>query len=143
MVSFIRVSVLLCCVFLVACANQSKAPESLYDEVGGQPTMVKITDNFIEEISFNRTIYAYFAKTKIDRFREKFIEYLCVSTGGPCQYTGDTMLRSHQGQKITEADFNTTVDLLVAAMKDAGLTYPQQNRVLEVLAKTRREMLYQ
>lgn len=143
MVSSIKASALIFCLFLVACANQNKAPESLYDDVGGQPVMIKITDNFIQEISFNRTIYQYFAKTNIDRFREKFIEYLCVSTGGPCQYTGDTMLKVHQGQKITEADFNTTVDLFVAAMKDAGLTYPQQNRVLEVLAKTRREMLYQ
>lgn len=104
--------------------------------------MVKITDNFIQQISFNKTIYAYFAKTNIKRFREKFIEYLCVSTGGPCKYTGDTMLKVHQGQHITEADFNTTVDLLTQAMKDAGLTYRQQNRVLEILAKTRGAMLY-
>lgn len=127
---------------MVACATPGKAPQSLYDEIGGQPTIEAITDNFINEISFNKTIYRYFEKTNITRFREKFIEHLCVNTGGPCTYTGDTMLRVHQGQNINENDFNLTVDLLVNAMKKVGLTYPQQNQVLKVLAPMRGEMLY-
>jgi len=129
-------------VLLVACTTPTKTPISLYDEIGGQPTIEAITDNFIDEISFNKDIYRYFEKTNITRFREKFIEHLCVDTGGPCTYTGDTMLKVHQGQKITETDFNLTVDLLVNAMKKAGLTYAQQNRVLKVLAPMRGEMLY-
>ncbi|TYL49414.1 group 1 truncated hemoglobin [Marinomonas sp. IMCC 4694] len=110
--------------------------------MGGAGVVEAVTDNFIKEISFNETIYRYFEKSNITRFREKFIEHLCVSTGGPCHYTGDTMLRVHQGQNISEADFNTTVDLLVSAMEDAGLSYPQQNKVLNVLAPMRDEMLY-
>jgi hemoglobin len=142
MVNLIKASFIAFSVFLVACAAPSKAPQSLYDEIGGKPTVEAITDNFIDEISFNKDIYRYFEKTNITRFREKFIEHLCVNTGGPCTYTGDTMLKVHQGQKINETDFNTTVDLLVNAMKKAGLTYPQQNQVLKVLAPMRGEMLY-
>ncbi|SHG45963.1 hemoglobin [Marinomonas polaris DSM 16579] len=142
MVNLVKASFIAFSVFLVACAALSKAPKSLYDEIGGKPTVEAITDNFIDEISFNKDIYRYFEKTNITRFREKFIEHLCVNTGGPCTYTGDTMLKVHQGQKINETDFNTTVDLLVNAMKKAGLTYPQQNQVLKVLAPMRGEMLY-
>jgi hemoglobin len=142
MVNLLKASFLALSIFLVACATPGKAPQSLYDEIGGQPTIEAITDNFINEISFNETIYRYFEKTNITRFREKFIEHLCVNTGGPCTYTGDTMLRVHQGQNINETDFNLTVDLLVNAMKKAGLTYPQQNQVLKVLAPMRGEMLY-
>lgn len=142
MVNLVKASFIAFSVFLVACAAPSKAPKSLYDEIGGKPTVEAITDNFIDEISFNKDIYRYFEKTNITRFREKFIEHLCVNTGGPCTYTGDTMLKVHQGQKINETDFNTTVDLLVNAMKKAGLTYPQQNQVLKVLAPMRGEMLY-
>ncbi|MCW4630034.1 MULTISPECIES: group I truncated hemoglobin [Marinomonas] len=142
MVNLVKNACITLSFFLVACASLNKAPQSLYDEIGGQPTIEAITDNFIDEISFNKDIYRYFEKTNIKRFREKFIEHLCVDTGGPCTYTGDTMLKVHQGQKINEADFNLTVDLLVNAMKKAGLTYPQQNRVLKVLAPMRGEMLY-
>ncbi|GGN21007.1 MULTISPECIES: group I truncated hemoglobin [Marinomonas] len=142
MVNHLKTALLMMSVLLVACATPTKTPISLYEEIGGQPTIEAITDNFIDEISFNKDIYRYFEKTNITRFREKFIEHLCVDTGGPCTYTGDTMLKVHQGQKITETDFNLTVDLLVNAMKKAGLTYVQQNRVLKVLAPMRGEMLY-
>ncbi|WP_421853648.1 group I truncated hemoglobin [Marinomonas sp.] len=142
MVNLVKASFIALSVFLVACAAPSKAPQSLYDGIGGKPTVEAIADNFIDEISFNKDIYQYFEKTNITRFREKFIEHLCVNTGGPCTYTGDTMLKVHQGQNINETDFNTTVDLLVNAMKKAGLTYPQQNQVLKVLAPMRGEMLY-
>ncbi|MGO3739489.1 MAG: group I truncated hemoglobin [Marinomonas foliarum] len=142
MVNLIKASFIAISVFLVACATPNKAPQSLYDEIGGKPTIEAITNNFIDEISFNKDIYRYFEKTNITRYREKFIEHLCVNTGGPCTYTGDTMLRVHQGQNINETDFNLTVDLLVNAMDRAGLTYPQQNQVLKVLAPMRGEMLY-
>lgn len=142
MVNLVKASFIAFSVFLVACASPSKPTQSLYDEIGGKPTVEAITDNFIDEISFNKDIYRYFEKTNITRFREKFIEHICVNTGGPCTYTGDTMLRVHQGQNINESDFNLTVDLLVSAMKKAGLTYPQQNQVLKVLAPMRGEMLY-
>jgi hemoglobin len=79
---------------------QSKAPQSLCDE-----------------ISFNKDIYRYFEKTNITGLREKRIEHFCVNTGGPCTYTGDTLLEVHQDQKINETDFNTTVGLLVSAIK--------------------------
>lgn len=138
----IKISVLALTVFLVACAAPSQANKSLYDEIGGARVIKSIADNFIEEVSFNETVYRYFEKSNITRFREKFIEHLCVSTGGPCTYTGDTMLKVHQGQNISEADFNSTVDLLVIAMEDAGLTYPQQNKVLNVLASMRSDIVY-
>ncbi|MGO2354743.1 MAG: group I truncated hemoglobin [Marinomonas foliarum] len=142
MVNLIKASFIAISIFLVACATPNKAPQSLYDEIGGKPTIEAITNNFIDEISFNKDIYRYFEKTNITRYREKFIEHLCVNTGGPCTYTGDTMLKVHQGQNINETDFNLTVDLLVNAMDRAGLTYPQQNQVLKVLAPMRGEMLY-
>lgn len=143
MVNHVKITALALSAFLSACAAPTtKAPVSLYEEIGGQATIEAITDNFINEVSFNETIFQYFEKTNITRFREKFIEHLCVDTGGPCTYTGDTMLKVHQGQNITEADFNTTVDLLVSAMEKAGLSYPQQNRVLQILAPMRKEMLY-
>ncbi|RBP78583.1 group 1 truncated hemoglobin [Marinomonas rhizomae] len=142
MVKLVKASFIAFSLFLVACAAPNKVPQSLYDEIGGMPTVEAITDNLINEISFNETIYRYFKKTNIRRFREKFIEHLCVNTGGPCIYTGDTMLRVHQGQNISETDFNLIVDLLVNAMKKAGLTYTQQNQVLKVLAPMRVEILY-
>lgn len=121
-----------------ACVHQS---DSLYEELGGHVGIENITDNFIDEISFNKTIFEYFKDTDIDRFRQKLIEHLCVHSGGPCQYTGDSMLDVHAGMGISEYDFNLTVELLINAMNSADIDYPLQNRLLKQLAPMRQDML--
>jgi hemoglobin len=127
---------------LSGCAAQT-ANNTLYADLGGRPTLTKIADNFIEEISFDATIYPFFVKSDIKRFRTMFIDHLCVTTDGPCEYKGDTMLKVHQGQKISEGVFNKTVDLLTAAMTKAEVSYALQNRVLARLAPMREEIIYQ
>lgn len=126
---------------LTAC--QTTASDSaLFNELGGMEGITRITDNFIYEIGFDRDIVKHFEKTDLDRFREKFIEQLCEVSGGPCQYTGDTMLQVHTKMNITEAEFNQTVDLLISAMNNSGITQATQNRLLARLAPTRPDIIY-
>jgi len=104
--------------------------------------MEAIVDNFIQEISHNRKMFEYFERSNAVRFREKFIEHLCMLTGGPCLYTGDSMVDVHTGMQITEHDFNLGVDLLINAMTKADVSHPNQNKVLAILAKMRSEIIY-
>lgn len=115
---------------------------TLYDDLGGMPVIEKITDNFINEISYDQQIAQHFKDTKIDRFREKLIEQLCNVSDGPCQYSGDSMLDVHQKMNITETEFNRTVDLLVNAMNQAGVPHRVQNRLLARLAPMRPDIIY-
>lgn len=121
---------------------QSLSSSSLYDELGGMPAIEKITDNFIEEISFDQHIMQHFKDSDIDRFRSKLIEQLCVESGGPCEYTGDSMVEVHTGMNISEAEFNRTVDLLINAMNKAGIPHTAQNKLLARLAPMRGDMIY-
>lgn len=126
---------------LSACAAVKPA-SSLYEQLGGMPVLEEIVDNFVNEIGNDRVIVQYFANTNIDRFREKMIEQLCVESGGPCQYTGDTMLQVHAGMQVNERDFNQTVDLLINAMNEAGVAHPLQNKLLARLAPMRSDIIY-
>lgn len=127
---------------LTLSACQSTRP-SLFDELGGHSKISEITDNFINEISFNPHIAAYFANSNIERFRSKLNEHLCVIANGPCEYTGDDMLRVHQGMDISEHHFNLTVDLLIEAMNKADVAHPTQNKVLAKLVPLRKDIIYQ
>ena len=124
----------------IACV--SHAQQSVYAQMGGQPKVEEVVDNFIEEIEFDRVIFEYFKDTDVDRFREKLIEHVCYLTGGQCEYTGDAMVRVHAGMDITETDFNRGVDLFINAMNKAQIPHPIQNKVLAILAKTRKEIIY-
>lgn len=128
---------------LISCAQKptSDNNSSLFNDIGGLATVTDIVDAFINEIAFDQTIYPYFEKSNIERFRQKMIEHLCAETGGRCNYSGDSMKQVHAGMNITEAHFNLTVELLIKAMKKAEVSYPNQNRILKILAPMRKDVL--
>ena len=131
----------LCFIFslLTGCASTQV---SLYDELGGKDTVAQIVDNFIHEIEYNKTMFAYFAESDIARFREKLNEHLCLLANGPCTYTGDTMEQVHAGMNISEGDFNLGVDLFIAAMTKANVPHTVQNKLLAKMVSTRKEIIY-
>lgn len=122
----------------------SSVPQSsLYERLGGALVVEQIVDNFIMEIGFDQQIYAFFAESDIDRFKQKMTEHLCLVADGPCQYSGDSMHDVHANMGVKEGDFNRTVDLLVNAMTKAGVPHPLQNQLIARLAPLREEIIYQ
>ena len=126
----------------LTCFNVAQAG-GYYQELGGKAGVEKIVDNFINEISFDQNIVKFFEGTDINRLREKLIEQFCHESGGPCEYTGDSMKDVHAGMDITKAEFNRVVELLQAAMDDAGTPQTAQNRLIRSLAPTRPDIIHQ
>ena len=125
--------------FLSACTSTYL---STYQQLGGQPKIEEIVDNFITEIKFDPILYEFFKDSNINRFREKVSEHICLLTGGPCEYTGDNMEQVHTGMNISESEFNHTVNLFIVAMTKADVPYIIQNKILSVIIPTRNEMIY-
>lgn len=126
---------------LTACATTSKN-DALYNDLGGLQGIEKIADYFIEEFSYDRNVIKHFEKTDFNRFRGKLVEQLCNLSGGPCQYTGDSMLDVHKKMNISEAEFNAMVDALYVAMKRADVSITAQNRLVALLAPMRGDIIY-
>jgi len=115
--------------------------DDLFQQLGGLPGIERFVDIFIGEIGESNTIRPYFEDTNLDRFREKQIEHLCLLSGGPCTYTGDSMVESHRGMGVNEADFNALVDTAIRAMNKAGYSVGTRNRLLARLAPLRGEVM--
>ncbi len=126
---------------LIACTT-IKPHQSLYDALGKQEGIARLTDAFIEEIQYDKRVLPYFLKSDIVRFREKFIEQLCTISGGPCRYTGDTMVDVHSGMDINEHHFNAIVEDLILAMENISLPTSTQNQLLSLLAPMRSDIIY-
>lgn len=134
------VSAYLTIVLLSACAGHHQ--HSLYEQVGGKVTIEKISDAFIDEIQYDKQTLIFFLDSDIERFREKFIEHVCVHLDGPCTYTGDDMLSVHKGMNISEADFNRVVELLINAMTKVNVPHRLQNQILAKFTPMRGDMIY-
>ncbi|MFT4766645.1 MAG: hemoglobin, partial [Oleispira sp.] len=122
-------------------SNSVQQDSSLYHAIGGHDGIERIVDAFTLRIVQDKSILPYFLKSNVTHFKQGFISHLCDAVGGPCQYKGDTMHDIHTGMKITEKDFNRTVELLIDAMEDAGIDYRSQNKILKQLAPSRKTII--
>ena len=125
----------------LGCSNMT--PEkTLYQRLGSAEGVANITELFILEIARDERVIAYFEDSNVQRFREKFIEHLCMITDGPCEYSGDTMVDIHVGMNVTEGAFTAIVEDLIEAMTKADVAIGTQNQVLDRLARLRPEIIY-
>lgn len=130
---------------LGGCAAQTANPaanDSLYRALGGKPGIGRIVEGLLINIADDERIVGHFIDTDIDRLYAKLVEQICVESGGPCEYTGDSMEDSHAGMDVTEGDFNALVEDLIVAMNAEGVTVPAQNRLLQRLAPMRESIIY-
>lgn len=126
---------------LIAACSTTPSQPTLYERLGEQDGITMIVDNLLYEIGGNDTLLPFFAKTNINRFREKLIEQLCQISDGPCEYTGDTMARSHAGMGLNDSHFNALVTDLVTAMDEAGVESGAQNDLLARLVPLYNEVM--
>ncbi|WP_334048592.1 group I truncated hemoglobin [Alteromonas gracilis] len=123
--------IFLACV-LSGCTSIPK--QSLYEEIGGHKTLNTIYGVAITRIYTDPIIGHYFKGVPKKHLRDQLVLQTCELIGGPCEYDGKTMLESHTGLNIKEREFYILVEYVQGAMRDVGLTYQQENRILKKLA---------
>lgn len=116
--------------------------DSLYLALGGKPGIGRIVEGLLINIADDERIVEHFVDADIDRLYQKLVEQICVESGGPCEYTGDSMEDSHAGMEITEGDFNALVEGLIVAMDEEQVQVTAQNRLLSRLAAMRGAIIY-
>lgn len=129
----------------VACAGAQAAPEpadtSLFETFGKREGIVRLTDDFVNRLAADARIAAMFKESNLRRVKEKIAEQLCVVTGGPCTYTGDSMTEVHKSMGVQMKDFNALVEDLQDAMQAQQIPFAAQNRLLALLAPLYRDMV--
>ena len=91
---------------MLTVSNESLAEEkSLYDSIGGSDGLSTVIDNFLANVGGDDRINARFSGADMDNLRRLLIEQVCEATGGPCAYSGMSMLDAHTGMGITEDEF--------------------------------------
>jgi hemoglobin len=116
------------------------ADDALYREFGEKPGLAKIVDDLYDNVLADPRTQPYFEDAPIKRIKQKLVEQFCVLLDGPCEYTGRTMKRTHEGQNIDRAAFNALVEDLQKAMDKNGVPFHSQNKLLAKLAPMYRDV---
>ena len=123
--------------------GQMSAKKSLYERLGGLDAVSAVVDEFMKIAGADARINKKFTKTVQDgaRVRLHFIEQICMLTGGPCKYTGDSMKKAHRHMGMTEGEFNAGVEDLVKALDKFNVPQAEKDELLGALAKFKGEIV--
>jgi hemoglobin len=117
-------------------SGQATMQKSLYERLGGLDAISAVVDEFIKIAGADARINKKFAKTvQPARVRLHFIEQICMLTGGPCKYTGDSMKKAHHNMGMTDGEFSAGVEDLIKALDKFNVPTTEKNELLNALAK--------
>lgn len=119
---------------LTACQTTYEPQATLYDKLGGEAGVTAIVSGTLDYTLQDARIAHTFENSNVDRVEKLLIEQICDLTGGPCEYSGVSMERSHRGLNITTMHFNALVENMQKAMDDTNIPYRTQNKLLAILA---------
>ena len=125
-------------IFSVAGFAQQK---SLYERLGGQPAISAVVDDFAGNVLGDSRINKKFGKTDAPRLLANLKDFLCSATGGPCQYNGLSMKRSHRHMDVTAGEFNALVEDLVKTFDKFNVGDPERGEVLKALGGLRDDIV--
>ena len=115
--------------------------DSLYQQLGGQPGLVKLMDDFMQRLLADARMNPFFKDVDQAHVKAQLVDQFCEVAGGPCRLNGPDMKRVHSGVDITRADFNALVEVLQQAMDAQGIAFNAQNRLLAKLAPMHRDIV--
>ncbi|MCX7554285.1 group 1 truncated hemoglobin [Marinicella sp. S1101] len=127
----------------VFATTKAQAEESLYQQLGGEPTVDAITKNLIDRLLVNPKISFLFEETDREDLHLKIVDQICMETGGPCEYEGLDMVEAHSGMDIKYSEFDVFVEDFILAMEDAKVPFRLQNKVLAIFAPMREDVTYE
>ena len=110
--------------------------ESLYKRLGGYDAIAAVVDDFIVRLVADPSLGKFFVghgDASNRRIRQMIVDQLCQATGGPCYYIGVPMKEVHAGLNITEQDWTTMVNLLVATLDKFKVPQKERDELLAAL----------
>ena len=123
---------------LVGCTTHKP---SLYERLGGQPAIVAVVDDFVGNIAADNRINRFFANADAVKVKRLLVEQICAGTGGPCTYTGRSMLEAHKGMGVKDADFAALVEDLVKTLNKFNVPQAEQTELLSILGPMKSQIV--
>ncbi|BCM24677.1 group I truncated hemoglobin [Methyloradius palustris] len=136
---FLASTLLMTIAWMQGCASQPPQT-SLFERMGGLPVITVVVDETINQVSTDPKTKRSFEGIKLKTLKQSIVNQLCVISGGPCTYDGETMKKAHSQSGITQAEFELMVeDLRESLNRHVGTR--EKNEMLKLLAPMKRDIV--
>ncbi len=123
----------LCLLAVLSLPAFAQNNKSLYERLGGKEAISAVVDEFAGIVLADARIKNKFAKSDPTRLVTNLKDFVCMATGGPCQYNGLDMKKAHKRMGVTNGEFNALVEDLVAALDKFKVGEKEKNDLLGAL----------
>jgi hemoglobin len=141
-----RVTLFVAVLALAACATTGDPPPTLYKQLGGREGIALVVSDFVTNMAGDIRVNARFKDMKgpeIEKLKSNLSDQICDATGGPCSYVGRDMKTTHKGMKITDAEWNATVENLVKALDKQKVAPKAKSELLGLLGPMKADIVGQ
>src|SRR5205807_3515977 len=125
-------------------APVASSTPTLYKRLGGYDAIAAVSDDFIGRLASDKQLSRFLVGLSADsqkKLRQHVVDQLCEATGGPCIYTGRTMKASHAGLGITENDWQSTVNHLVATLDKFKVPEKEKGELLAIASSLKPDIV--
>src|SRR2546422_8788229 len=137
---------------LTACATMQPAP-TLYERfravdvtgitLQGRSAIGVVVESFVANLVADDRVNARFKGKPLGKLTSSLADQICEATGGPCSYYGKDMKATHTGMKITEAEWNATVENLSKALDKHKVAEREKKDLLGALGPMKADIVGQ
>ena len=122
--------------------------DTLYEKLGGAEGIAKIVDDIVEAHLNNPTIKARFLPyldkpERVAEIKKHNRDFLGAGSGGPETYTGRSMLETHRGMNISEAEYMAVMDDMMSVLEKNGVEESARKEVLAITFGLKGEIIHQ
>jgi hemoglobin len=132
---------------IAGCASMESAPPpNLYKRLGGREGIATVVADFVGNMAADPRVNARFKDMKgpdIEKLKSHLSDQICDATGGPCSYIGRDMKTTHKGMRITEAEWNATVDNLNKALDKHKVPAKEKAELIGAIATMKGDIVNQ
>ncbi|NHN48883.1 group 1 truncated hemoglobin [Halostella sp. JP-L12] len=115
--------------------------ETLYDRIGGEDAVAAVVDEFYERVLDDDRLAGYFDDAEMADLREHQTKFLSAVTGGPVEYTGESMREAHAHLDLTEEDFARVAEHLEDSLRAFDVPDEGVDEVLGAVADLKTDIL--
>ncbi len=116
---------------------------TLWERLGGEKGVQKVVDDLVAaviedpKVNFLRDGTVKLDKKGVDSLKQKLVEMISETTGGPLKYSGKDMKTAHAGMKITAAEFDALGKALVEVLKKNKVAQTDIDDLMKIVGTTK------
>ena len=118
--------------------------KTLYERLGGYAAITAVASVLLPRLASDPLLgrfWAHRGADEIARERQLLIAFPCHSAGGPVYYTGRDMKLSHEGMRISRADWDAFMGHGRATLDKFGVPPIERTETIAFIESTRADIV--